>query len=291
MSRDTWPLDLQNPVELNRYVYAMGNPVTWSDPSGYTTGYSILNSRNASRTAPAVGLLGYKTAYSFGSVVFNILFASANWPYLEDIIDDLVLDPIWVDFIENLDFDGLPDPDPDTNPNPRPQCCAEPINPNPENDEDDLVHVGYHGTNQIGSEGILRGGLKDLGYSDPRQLGPGFYVDQNRDVARFWAAEKFGNSVLSIWMRRDDFNRLNRCDRGSNGFYGWWPGIDEVSRHVMHNANGICDVEIALYDRNPPEHVQSTNVYPHGVPGIETAKQWKFNVHVFPQLIPMPAVD
>ena len=34
LSRDTWPLDTWNPVELNRYVYAAGNPVTWGDPTG-----------------------------------------------------------------------------------------------------------------------------------------------------------------------------------------------------------------------------------------------------------------
>jgi RHS repeat-associated protein len=34
LSRDTYPINHQNPVELNRYVYAAGNPVRYSDPSG-----------------------------------------------------------------------------------------------------------------------------------------------------------------------------------------------------------------------------------------------------------------
>jgi RHS repeat-associated protein len=34
LSRDTWAIDRQNPMELNRYVYAAGNPVRWGDPSG-----------------------------------------------------------------------------------------------------------------------------------------------------------------------------------------------------------------------------------------------------------------
>ncbi|MFN8531666.1 MAG: RHS repeat-associated core domain-containing protein [Anaerolineae bacterium] len=37
LSRDTWPIDYANPAELNRYVYAAGNPVRWSDPSGRST--------------------------------------------------------------------------------------------------------------------------------------------------------------------------------------------------------------------------------------------------------------
>ena len=36
LTRDTWPLDTFNPVELNRYQYGMSNPVTFGDPSGYS---------------------------------------------------------------------------------------------------------------------------------------------------------------------------------------------------------------------------------------------------------------
>jgi RHS repeat-associated protein len=35
LSRDTYPINHQNPMELNRYVYAAGNPVRYSDPSGH----------------------------------------------------------------------------------------------------------------------------------------------------------------------------------------------------------------------------------------------------------------
>ena len=34
LSRDTWAIDTWHPVELNRYVYTVANPVLWSDPSG-----------------------------------------------------------------------------------------------------------------------------------------------------------------------------------------------------------------------------------------------------------------
>ncbi|NJL54038.1 MAG: RHS repeat-associated core domain-containing protein [Chloroflexaceae bacterium] len=34
LTRDTYPIDFQNPVELNRYGYTANNPVNWTDPSG-----------------------------------------------------------------------------------------------------------------------------------------------------------------------------------------------------------------------------------------------------------------
>jgi hypothetical protein len=52
MGMDTWPLDYSNPVELNRYVYAAGNPATYVDPSGYSIfGYT----KNAWNSAVNIG--------------------------------------------------------------------------------------------------------------------------------------------------------------------------------------------------------------------------------------------
>jgi hypothetical protein len=34
LSRDTWQIDINNPIELNRYGYTADNPVNFSDPSG-----------------------------------------------------------------------------------------------------------------------------------------------------------------------------------------------------------------------------------------------------------------
>ena|GEM_PF-2397290 len=42
-SRDTWAYNFQNPMEFNRYVYAAGNPVRWSDPSGHSALAELSN--------------------------------------------------------------------------------------------------------------------------------------------------------------------------------------------------------------------------------------------------------
>ncbi|NJO07544.1 MAG: RHS repeat-associated core domain-containing protein, partial [Chloroflexaceae bacterium] len=34
LTRDTYPIDVQHPVELNRYGYTANNPVNGTDPSG-----------------------------------------------------------------------------------------------------------------------------------------------------------------------------------------------------------------------------------------------------------------
>ncbi len=36
-TRDSWPLDVQNPREWNRYVYVAADPVNGVDPRGYAT--------------------------------------------------------------------------------------------------------------------------------------------------------------------------------------------------------------------------------------------------------------
>jgi hypothetical protein len=56
MSMDTWPLDYDYPVELNRYVYAAGNPVTYSDPSGYSI---VTQGRFSSYAIVATGAQHY----------------------------------------------------------------------------------------------------------------------------------------------------------------------------------------------------------------------------------------
>ncbi len=55
LSRDTWHLDMQNPVEWNRYVYVANNPVKFIDPSGLSAlvDYAMSISQSAIATIKA----------------------------------------------------------------------------------------------------------------------------------------------------------------------------------------------------------------------------------------------
>jgi RHS repeat-associated protein len=39
LSQDTWQVDYQNPMELNRYGYSTNNPINYRDPSGLSAGF------------------------------------------------------------------------------------------------------------------------------------------------------------------------------------------------------------------------------------------------------------
>jgi RHS repeat-associated protein len=52
LSRDKWPVDYQNPMELNRYGYTANNPINWSDPSGYDRLFPFLTFIRTSVATP-----------------------------------------------------------------------------------------------------------------------------------------------------------------------------------------------------------------------------------------------
>ncbi len=60
LSRDTWAVEPWNPVELNRYVYAAANPVTWGDPSGHMAETAAINMQVG--TVDITALLIYSAA-------------------------------------------------------------------------------------------------------------------------------------------------------------------------------------------------------------------------------------
>ncbi|NJO07704.1 MAG: RHS repeat-associated core domain-containing protein [Chloroflexaceae bacterium] len=78
LTRDTYPIDFQNPVELNRYGYTANNPVNGTDPSGLSfveTG--TANRENAEiAKARASYRAGYTPACGNQTVCLELLAAA-----------------------------------------------------------------------------------------------------------------------------------------------------------------------------------------------------------------------
>jgi RHS repeat-associated protein len=62
LSRDTWPINVANPVELNRYGYTANNPVNASDPSGYLLAEFGVQGNQSVRTMAGAAAIGGATA-------------------------------------------------------------------------------------------------------------------------------------------------------------------------------------------------------------------------------------
>ncbi|MCA9884984.1 MAG: RHS repeat-associated core domain-containing protein [Anaerolineae bacterium] len=94
LSRDTWPYDYKNPIELNRYVYAANNPVLYSDPSGDNSGEQGLLGKVRAfvgrtvrhvfsrpfKEGAAISLIGF-TIGQVGNALFKSLVSSQDSQY------------------------------------------------------------------------------------------------------------------------------------------------------------------------------------------------------------------
>jgi len=70
LSQDTYPVNVNNPVELNRYVYTANNPVNAIDPSGYT-----LAETGSLQIFPTIGRTALTPlAFYVGAVAVGIAF-------------------------------------------------------------------------------------------------------------------------------------------------------------------------------------------------------------------------
>ncbi len=102
LSRDIYPYDFANPVELNRYGYARSNPVNFSDPSGYMA-ETAGTYRTSVENKPALTMIGNFNYRLFGGVVLGTLLAMLvgdptdveQWEDVAQDVQDWLRDEWW----------------------------------------------------------------------------------------------------------------------------------------------------------------------------------------------------
>jgi RHS repeat-associated protein len=103
LSRDTYPVNFNNPIELGRYSYTADNPINASDPSGYLLEYNAVQNlvrqgsiRKALATIGRIALeLLIEGVISFATTrIVQLLTSSVNIPTNQLIIDEQTRDHI-----------------------------------------------------------------------------------------------------------------------------------------------------------------------------------------------------
>jgi RHS repeat-associated protein len=71
LTRDTYPINIHNPIELNRYVYTANNPANWVDPSGLNMFNVAL--RLETVVLPSAATISTITTYFVAAVLVTVV--------------------------------------------------------------------------------------------------------------------------------------------------------------------------------------------------------------------------
>jgi RHS repeat-associated protein len=244
LARDTWAYDFQNPMELNRYVYAIGNPTFYFDPTGYMAENSLTFKRVLDKeTVIIVGLIGIALSTVYVNLVYRFLQEVgapappyAPSPPAESPSQDPAIDDPVVDGLDGLL--GKLKPSTPISPNDRPQPLPYPLPweklvPDPiiERDLNTFKYVTYTLTNwktQVVYTGRSRGTgscqqIVMNRYAGHHKIAAGFgspQLDKCQNATRGFATRILDRSYQAIRGREQqkiDYHGGSISDQGSSG--------------------------------------------------------------------------
>lgn len=124
LSGDTYPVNLGNPVELNRYVYAANRPINLVDPTGHfaLTEGAITNNSVSRPSTPTLTKIGVFAVVVFTAVgvLLNVVDVPRVLPKIKSL-EDINMERQWQEWQELLKkTKPNPGPAPDQDPEPEP---------------------------------------------------------------------------------------------------------------------------------------------------------------------------
>ena len=262
LSRDTWPYDYQNPVELNRYVYTANNPATMVDPSGYVAAVKY----SAGHTPAASLIVLSKSHASYGLFVgLNVLpWVGALLEGFRWLIEELFRrfphtrqDPVPPTNREDLpgrDTGGNPDDNPDDNRNPNrdtdPNRDSPPDDDCEDGDDDcddertrDFMHgstipiiddIIANGLDEAKARANSRGGsVNRPGYFFTIEVTPQNYISAAREALNFAHRHTISRDVgvLIMQMNSNLFDQIQAAGWVETRPIAGLPGFTETLFH------------------------------------------------------------
>ena len=92
LGQDIYPIDYQNPVELNRYVYTANNPINLVDPSGLLVGVASIN-REDVEASPAVATFGKMAFLYYVPIVATVGLLVGADVLVGDLLEEVLAPP------------------------------------------------------------------------------------------------------------------------------------------------------------------------------------------------------
>ena len=250
---------MQRPMSVNDYSWVEGNVVNAVDPSGNQFRIPGFEEGEGGGGGGGVILL-LLALYTAAIAPSPGPGGTTNNPFLEELAEEFndgLCDAR--DGLLSL-FGDISSSDANTNTD-----TAENVQEDEDTDDDNCEHVGYHGTSSNSVSSLLRDGIDSNQLDSGAQLGIGFYVTPDEDVAWAYGYAAADGDVSQIGILRVcaiNYSQMTSIEVPENH---WNPGFEQ--------GKGL-----------PPRYLVDYDYLTSKIADTDNDRQIKFNLHMLPRL-------